>query len=94
MRRLTIIAVAALATGCARDRIVKIGWDSPAVAPYAYGIVIDAHLVREIPPPPLDVACQCLMVAVPVPRGPHTVQVIAYNAKGDASAPSATLMVR
>ena len=46
----------------------------------------------NIPPPPVDPACRCLKVSVSVPRGRHTLKVIAYNAFGD-SPPSAVAVV-
>jgi hypothetical protein len=92
--RLTVIvAVATLATACSREQIVKVAWDRPAVAPDRYRIFVDEHLVQEIPPPPVSAACHCLTASVSVPRGPHTIQIVAYNFRGGSS-PPATLTVR
>ena len=86
--RLTVIvALAAMTTGCSRERIVRIGWDRPDVPPDRYRILIDGHLVQEIPPPPLSAACHCFTASVSVPLGPHTLQVVAYNVRGGASPP-------
>jgi hypothetical protein len=104
MRLGIIIAVAVLATGCSREperdqpvqesvRIVKLGWDPPAVAVDRYQVFVDDHMVQETPPPPVDAACQCLLVSVPVPPGTHIVKVVAYGAGGRASIP-ATLTVQ
>ena len=93
MRLRIIIAVAVLAASCSRERIVKLGWDPPAVPVDRYDVFIDDHKVREILPPPLDAACHCLLVWVPVPQGTHVVKVVAYNAEGRASIP-ATLTVQ
>jgi hypothetical protein len=87
------IAAAAVVAGCSRERIVKIGWDQPAATPDGYRIFIDNNLVKEIAPPPFDGACRCLQVAVPVPRGTHTIQVVAYSLTNGAS-PAASLIVR
>jgi hypothetical protein len=104
MRLRIIVAVAVLATGCSRERepsrpvqesarIVKLGWDPPAVAADHYQVLVDDQMVRETPPPPVDAACQCLLVSVTVPLGTHIVKVVAYTADGRASVP-ATLTVQ
>ena len=93
MRLRIFITVAVLATGCSRDRIVKIGWDPPAVAAARYQVLVDDRVVMETPPPPVDAACQCLVVSVSVPPGPHVVKVVAIGADGNASTP-ATLDVQ
>jgi hypothetical protein len=104
MRLRIVVAVAVLATGCSREpergqpvdgsvRIVKLGWDPPAVAAHRYQVLVDDHMVQETPPPPVDAACQCLLVSVPVPQGTHIVKVVAYSADGHASIP-ATLTVQ
>ena len=101
LRIIIAIAVAVLATGCSpeapapkpQERIVKVGWDRPAVAAKSYRIFVDDRVVQEIPPPPVNAECQCLVVSVSVPRGTHTVRVVAYSADGQASIP-ATLTVQ
>ena len=75
------------------ERLVKVGWDRPAVAANRYQILVDDRVVQEIPPPPLDAECRCLLVSVSVPQGTHTVKVVAYSAGGRASIP-ATLTVQ
>jgi hypothetical protein len=92
MRLRIIMAVAVLAVGCSRERMVKVGWDPPAVAADRYQVFVDDRMVKEIPPPPVDAACQCLVVSVPVPTGTHVVKVVAYSAEGRSSVP-ATLTV-
>jgi len=75
------------------ERIVKIGWDPPAVAPYRYRISVDDRVVQEIPPPPLNSECGCLLVPVSIPPGAHVVKVVAQSADGGDSIP-ATLTVQ
>jgi hypothetical protein len=90
---IAVIAAGALAASCARERTVKIGWDQPAVMPDRYRIFVDEQMVKEIPPPPVDVGCRCLQASVVVARGSHTIKVIAYDFRNGAS-PAATLTVR
>ena len=90
---MAIVAVAAFATGCSRERTVKIGWDPPAVAPDRYRIFVDDRLAQEIKPPPLSAACQCLTASVTVSRGPHRIEVVAYSLRGGAS-PAAVITIR
>ena len=94
MLLVVLVSLAPATAACSRDRIVKVGWDPPAVAPDRYWILIDGAVVREIPPPPLNDECRCLMVSVLVPRGPHTLQIVAYSVRDGASAPSASVTVR
>jgi hypothetical protein len=91
MRPTLLIAVAVLAMGCSSTRTVKVGWDVPAVAPDGYRIFIDEWVVMEIPPPPVDRTCDCLMVSLPVPRGRHLIRVLAYNRNGASTAASITV---
>jgi len=93
MRVRIIVAVAVLTTGCSRERIVKIGWDPPPVPAARYQVFVDDRMVKEILPPPVDAACQCLLVSVSVPPGAHVVKVVAHSAEGKASTP-ATLTVQ
>ena len=86
-RLIAIVAVAAMTMGCSRERAVRIAWDRPVVVPDRYRILVDGHLVQEIPPPPLSAACHCFTASVSVPRGPHAIQVVAYNVRGGASPP-------
>jgi hypothetical protein len=88
-----LAAIAAMTTGCSRERIVQLGWDRPVVVPDRYRVFIDDRLVREIPPPLLDAACHCLTVSVSVRPGPHTIRIVAYNVRGGIS-PPATLTVQ
>ena len=88
------VAVAALATGCSRERIVKVGWDPPAQMPDRYLILVDDKLVREIPPPSINAECRCLIALVSVPRGRHTIKVVASTSRGGNSAPSAAVTVQ
>ena len=94
MRRTLAIVVAIAITACRPTRTVKIGWDPPAVRPYGYRILVDDAVVMDITPPPFDGECQCLSATVSVPRGRHTVTVVAYNHEGRVSPPSAVLVVR
>jgi hypothetical protein len=91
MRPTLVVAVAILAVACSPTRTVKIGWDVPAVAPDGYRIFIDDQMVLDVPPPPRDRRCNCLMVSLPVPRGRHIVRVLAYNRNGTAPAASITV---
>jgi len=91
MRVIVVMAVLALATGCSRERIVKVGWDPLAVAPDGYRIFLDDREVRNLPPELLDPACQCLLASVPVPGGKHVVSVVAYSRLG--TSPAAKLIV-
>jgi hypothetical protein len=91
--KLTALAViTAMTTGCSRERIV-LGWDRPVVVPDRYRVFVDDRLVQEIPPPPLNPVCHCLTISFSVSRGPHTIQVVAYNVRGGIS-PPATLTVQ
>jgi hypothetical protein len=87
------LLIAAFAAGCHRDRTVKVAWDAPAGVVTGYRILVDDHVVLNIPPPPLDPSCKCPTVTVPVPPGEHTITVIAYNQSGQ-SAPSAITLVK
>jgi hypothetical protein len=88
-------AMVSLATfvSCRPGRTVKLAWDAPAVLPAGYRILVDDAVVQDIPPPAVDPACKCLTATVPVPDGPHTVKVVAYNQFG-SSAPSAVAVVK
>ena len=79
-------------TGCRPTRTVNVAWDAPASQPDGYRILIDGQVVLDIRPPPIDPSCRCHTVAVPVPRGQHTVSVVAYN-RGGMSKPSASVVV-
>ena len=95
MRLIVItVAVAALVAGCSRERIVKVGWDPPARTPDRYLILLDDKVVREIPPPSINPECRCLIAWVSVPRGRHTIMVVASTSKGGRSAPSAAVTVQ
>ena len=83
----------AIIVGCRPGRTVKLAWDAPAVSPSGYRILVDDQRVMDIPPPPLDPACSCPSVVVPVGRGPHTIKVIAYSVYGE-SPPSAVVVVK
>lgn len=74
-------------------RTVKLAWDAPLETPSGYRVLVDDVVILDIPPPPLDPACQCLTASVAVPRGPHTVKVVAYNPLG-VSPPSAVTVVQ
>jgi hypothetical protein len=75
------------------ERVLKIGWDPPPVPAARYQVFVDDRMVKEILPPPVDAACQCLLVSVSVPPGAHVVKVVAHSAEGKASTP-ATLTVQ
>jgi len=94
MRRTLAIVVAIAVTACRPARSVKVGWDAPDVPPAGYRILVDDAVVMDIPPPSLDRECQCLSATVSVPRGRHTVAVVAYNHDGHVSPPSAVLVVQ
>jgi hypothetical protein len=87
-----LVSLATIAA-CRPARTVKLGWDVPAVLPAGYRILVDDAVVRDIPPPPVDPSCRCFTVSIPVPDGPHTVKVVAYNEFG-SSAPSAVAVVK
>ena len=83
---LLIAVAAALATaGCRTPESVRVAWDAPMPAVKGYRILVDDRPVMTIPPPPLDPACSCAAVWVPVPPGEHKVTVIAYNELGDGA---------
>jgi hypothetical protein len=88
MRRTLMLAVAVLAIACSPTRTVKIGWDVPAVAPDGYRIFIDDQMMLDVPPPPMNRRCNCLMVSLNVARDRHIVRVLAYNRSGTAPAAS------
>jgi hypothetical protein len=91
--RFTIALAALLAvTACRPGRTIKLEWDAPAVVPDGYRILLDDRVLMNVPPPSVDPACRCLSVSVDVPRGRHTLKVIAYNAVGD-SPPTAVVAV-
>jgi hypothetical protein len=81
------------AAACRPARTIRLEWDAPALPVSGYRILVDDHVVSEIPAPPLDPSCKCLAVSIPVPSGQHTISVIAYNASGQ-SAPSAIKVVK
>jgi hypothetical protein len=93
VRSMAVLLFLVMSAACRPTRMVKLAWDQPAVAPLGYRILVDDHVVLDIPPPPLDPSCKCPTVTVPVPRGQHTVAVIAYNQFGN-SAPSAVTVVK
>jgi hypothetical protein len=93
MRRIFLFFIVMAMTACRPTRTVRLGWDTPAVRPDGYRVLIDGHVVMDIPPPPIDPSCHCHTVAVAVPRGQHTVSVVAYNLSG-TSPPSASVVVR
>ena len=74
-------------------RTVKIAWDAPAGELTGYRILVDERVVSEIPPPPPDPSCACPTASVDVPRGQHTITVVAYNKAGQ-SPPSAVTVVK
>ena len=80
-------------TGCRPTRTVNVAWDAPASQPDGYRILVDGKIVLVLPPPLIDPGCHCLTIAVPVPRGRHTVSVVAYNRTG-SSQPSASVVVQ
>jgi hypothetical protein len=83
--RSAIVLAALLAvTACRPGRTIKLEWDVPAVTPEGYRILLDDRVLTNVPPPPVDPGCRCLAVSVYVPRGRHTLKVIAYNAFGDS----------
>jgi hypothetical protein len=73
--------------------MVRVGWDPPTGRPDGYWVLVDGHKVLDIPPPPPDPRCSCLSVEVSVPRGRHTVRVVAYNRDGGTN-PSASIVVQ
>ena len=73
-------------------RKVKIAWEAPPGELTGYRILVDERVVSEIPPPPPDPSCSCPTASVDVPRGQHTIKVIAYNKAGQ-SPPSAVTVV-
>ena len=93
MKKAVLFVAIAMASSCTRTRTLTIAWDAPAVVPDLYRVFVDDHIMLEIPPPPVDRGCGCLKVAVPVPRGRHTIQVVAYNGSG-ASPPSTVLVAQ
>ena len=74
-------------------RTVKIAWEAPAGELTGYRILVDERVVSEIPPPPPDPSCSCPTASVDVPRGQHTIKVVAYNKAGQ-SPPSAVTVVK
>ena len=91
-RSAAVLATLLTFTACTHDRKISLEWDAPQTAPAGYRILVDERVLMNIPPPPVDPACRCLKVSVSVPRGRHTLKVIAYNAFGD-SPPSAVAVV-
>jgi hypothetical protein len=93
MRRILLLVLVTTMMACRPTRTVKIAWDAPASPPDGYRILVDGRVVLDIPPPPVDPGCHCLTIAVPVPRGQHTLSVVAYN-RGGSSQPSAAVVVQ
>jgi hypothetical protein len=91
-RSAAILAALLTITACRPARTIKLEWDAPTVAADGYRILLDDRVLMEIPPPPVDPSCRCLRVSVSVPRGRHTLKVIAYNAFGN-SPPAAIAVV-
>ena len=98
---LTVWALAMSACGASKAtenehnanvRKVKIAWEAPPGELTGYRILVDERVVSEIPPPPPDPSCSCPTASVDVPRGQHTIKVIAYNKAGQ-SPPSAVTVV-
>jgi len=92
-RTAALLLVGLAAAACRPSRTVKIAWDPPATPPAGYRILIDDRVVLEIAPPPLDPSCSCPTVAVQVPKGEHTLKVVAFNRYGE-SEPSAITVVK
>ncbi|HKT81052.1 MAG TPA: hypothetical protein VJP86_12585 [Vicinamibacterales bacterium] len=78
-------------TGCRSERMVTVGWDIPPALPDGYRVMLDDRMLMDIKPPLPDPSCSCLHVQVPVPRGRHTITVLAYTS--GVTSPSATLTV-
>lgn len=58
----------------------ELAWDAPAPPiPEGYRIYVDRRLVSDAPTPPITEPCHCFIVKVKIPRGPHTVEIVAYN---------------
>ena len=93
LRFVGVFVSLALITACRPSRTIKLIWDAPDVLPSGYRIVVDEGVVMDIPPPPVDPSCKCLTVSVAVPKGPHTVKVVAYNQFG-SSPPSAVAVIQ
>jgi hypothetical protein len=93
MRWTPVLVMAIISVACKPTRIVKVGWDVPASLPDGYWVLVDDRTVLDIKPPRVDPSCSCLTVEVRVPRGRHTVTVIAHD-RGGASRPSATVVVQ
>ncbi len=93
MKQILFLLIVMAMTACRPVRTVAIAWDAPASPPDGYRILIDGQVVLDIPPPPLDPACRCPTIVVPVPRGQHTISVVAYNRAG-TSQPSASVVVQ
>jgi hypothetical protein len=88
-----LVSLTLIGAACRPSRTIKLIWDAPDVLPNGYRIVVDDAVVMDVPPPPVDPSCKCLTVSVAVPKGPHTVKVVAYNQFG-SSPPSAVAVVK
>lgn len=88
-----MLFLAMSAPACQPTRTVKLAWDQPPVAPEGYRILVDDRIVLDIAPPPVNPACKCLEISVPVTSGQHTLKVVAYNANGSSS-PSVVTVVK
>jgi len=93
VKQIVLLLIVMAMTGCRPTRTVTVVWDAPASPPDGYRILVDGQVVLDIPPPPIDPGCQCPTITVPVPRGQHTVSVVAYNRAG-TSRPSASVVVQ
>jgi hypothetical protein len=63
---------------------------SPGIIPPKYRILIDGHIVKEMPPPESDELCHCMRVQVDVPPGPHALRVEACTANNECNASTDT----
>ena len=88
---LFVMLIASIA--CRSTRTVKLAWDVPERLPDGYRVLVDDRMVLDIPPPQVDSGCSCLSVEVAVPRGRHTVSVVAYDRTAGPSEPSARVIV-
>ena len=93
MRRALLFVLLTASMACRSTRTVKLAWDVPERLPDGYKVLVDDRMVLDIAPPHADPGCSCLSVEVPVPRGRHTVSVVAYDRIAGPSEPSARVIV-
>ena len=78
-RTAAVLAIPLSAAACRNRHTVKVAWDTPAVQPDHYRVLVDGREVRSFRPPAVDPSCKCMIAEIEVERGPHAVRVEACD---------------